>query len=423
MTGAVQAVMPQGTVTGVRDGQTCRFSAIPYAQAPVGDLRFRPPVPAVWRGPLDATRPGPVAPQLPSRLRGAMGDIDAPQSEDCLHLTVWTPAADKRRRPVVVWLHGGAWQSGAGALDWYAGARLAARGDLVVVAPNYRLGSLGWLAVAGETANVGLLDQEAALAWVAQHIDAFGGDPAQVTVMGQSAGGMSIACLLMRDRPLFHRAILQSASIGRGFRSAAQAGEIADVFLQAAGVDSIEAARRLPVNALLKAQQAAPVVDWLAAEGANRALFGPVADGDVLPLHAPDALAAASARVDTLIGYTKDEMAAFPGAGTTTAAAAWGDEVFGAPARQWATDATAQGRKAWAYRFDFSPTDSLRACHCIELPFVFDSMAAFADAPMVRGVQPDDATRLVHAMQQAWIAFIRHGDPGWPAWPAQTVFS
>ena len=216
----------------MRDGEVCRFSAIPFAQPPIGDLRFRPPQPSEWRGVLDATRPGPIAPQLPSRLRAAMGDFDAPQSEDCLHLTVWTPEVDKRRRPVLVWLHGGAWQSGAGSLGWYSGAKLAARGDIVVVAPNYRLGALGWIAVEGETANVGLLDQEAALDWVRTHIDAFGGDPEQVTVMGQSAGAMSIPCMLMRE-PLFHRGIMQSASIGRGFRPAGNAHQISRILLDA----------------------------------------------------------------------------------------------------------------------------------------------------------------------------------------------
>ena len=123
MTDTVQADLRAGSLTGLRYGDACRFSAIPYADPRVGALRFAPPQPARWRGPRDATRPGSVAPQLPSRLRGAMGDFDAPQAEDCLHLTVWTPAADARRRPVVVWLHGGAWQSRGGALDWYNGAR------------------------------------------------------------------------------------------------------------------------------------------------------------------------------------------------------------------------------------------------------------------------------------------------------------
>src|SRR5690554_3077424 len=114
-----------GDITGVKQETVCRFSAIPFAQAPIGSLRFRPPVPVQSVGTFDATRPGPVPPQRPSRLRETMGDFVATQSEDCLHLTVWTPAPDAKRRPVVVWLHGGAWVSGGGALDGYDGTALA----------------------------------------------------------------------------------------------------------------------------------------------------------------------------------------------------------------------------------------------------------------------------------------------------------
>ncbi|TFZ03409.1 carboxylesterase/lipase family protein [Ramlibacter rhizophilus] len=419
MSPTVRATMPQGTVTGLREAACCRFSAIPYAQAPVAELRFKPPLPATWKGELDATRPGPVAPQLPSRLRGAMGDFAAPQSEDCLHLTVWTPAPDRARRPVLVWLHGGAWQSGGGAVDWYDGARLAVRGDIVVVAPNYRLAGLGWLAPEGGTANLGILDQELALDWVARHIEAFGGDPDRVTVMGQSAGGMSIANLLMRGQPKFQRAVLQSASLGRGMRSAAQAAEIARIFLRAAGAHNVEEARRLPVAALLEAQKAPDVLAWLAAENAHRALFGPVADGEVLPADEQAALKRASGRVDSVAGYTADEMNAFP----TPSAPGLGDEVFGAPARRWAADAAAQGRRAWSFRFDHAPNERFGACHCIELPFVFGTVEAFKDAPMLQGLRPEEAVRLVTEMQQAWIGFIRDGDPGWPEWPQQKVFA
>lgn len=153
MPDSVSAHLPQGVVVGRQAEGVCRFSGIPYAESPVGELRFRAPVPAAWQGHLDARQPGAIAPQKRSRLATAVGDFEAPQAEDCLHLTVWTPAPDERRRPVVVWLHGGAWISGAGDLDWYDGTRLAQRGDLVVVAPNYRLGAFGWLHVPGETAN------------------------------------------------------------------------------------------------------------------------------------------------------------------------------------------------------------------------------------------------------------------------------
>ena len=351
-----------------------------------------------------------------------MGDFEAQQSEDCLHLTIWTPAPDGRRRPVLVWLHGGAWQSGAGALDWYSGRQLAARGDIVVVAPNYRLGPLGWIAVKGETANLGLLDQEAAIDWTIEQIEAFGGDPQNVTVMGQSAGAMSVPCMLMRQ-PRFQRGILQSASLGRGFRSAEKAQEIADIFLHAAGAANLNEARNLPVQTLLEAQRADRVQQWLAAEGAQRSLFGPVADGHVLPRQPEKALMASAGHVDVIAGYTHDEMAAFPGGGLDEESLALGDQIFGASTRQWAADATAQGRKAWSYQFNHRPSATFGACHCIELPFVFDTMQAFAPAPMLRGLQPSHATRLVDEMQSGWLAFIRNGDPGWSPWPHQKIFS
>ena len=422
MSDRVKAALRAGTLTGVREGGVSRYSAIPYAQAPVGRLRFTPPEPATWRGALDATRPGAVAPQLPSRLRGAMGDFSAEQSEDCLHLTVWTPAADGKRRPVVVWLHGGAWQSGGGALDWYDGARLAQRGDMVVVAVNYRLAALGWLYVPGEAANAGLLDQEAAIEWVLDNIQDLGGDPERLTVMGQSAGASSICAMLART-PRFSRAILQSAALGRGFRTAQQADALGKAFLQAAGAESLQAARELPVAALLAAQQAPDVVQALRAEGSSRSLFTPVLDGQVLPHDIAPALLKAAGRADVLVAYTRDEMAAFPDHGTDAASQELGDSVFGAPSRQWAREARAQGRDAWLARFDVAPTARFGACHCIELPFVFDTLPAFEGAPMLAGLPAAQGEQLARRTQAAWIAFIRGGAPDWPAAPHQQILA
>ena len=469
MNQTVHATLPAGTLTGVQErGGVCRFSAIPYARPPVGKLRFAPPEAATWQGDLDATQPGPVVPQLPSRLRDAMGDFNAPQSEDCLHLTVWTPAADGARRPVVVWLHGGAWQSGGGALDWYDGSALAARGDLVVVAVNYRLAALGWLYVPGQTANVGLLDQEAAIDWVFDNITGLGGDPERVTVMGQSAGASSICAMLAR-KPRFSRAILQSAALGRGFRSAAQAQALGQAFLEAAGVASLDAARALPVSALLAAQQSPAVAEVLRAEGSSRSQFCPVLDGHVLPEDIAPALQRAASRADVLVAYTRNEMAAFPGyvanatraeglATTDNHARAHvdssrvgnvspghvdpshvgnvkpghvgpalddpiGDQVFGAPSRAWARAAVTQGRQAWLARFDVAPTARFKACHCIELPFVFDTVSAFGDAPMLAGLDAAHAQRLTAQTQQAWLAFIRGDAPDWPMAPHLHVFA
>ncbi|MNX27659.1 Para-nitrobenzyl esterase [compost metagenome] len=422
MSERVRTALRAGTLTGVRDGGVCRYSAIPYAQAPVGSLRFAPPQPATWRGDRDATRPGTVAPQLPSRLRGAMGDFSAEQSEDCLHLTVWTPAADGKRRPVVVWLHGGAWQSGGGALDWYDGSRLARLGDVVVVAVNYRLAALGWLYVPGQTANVGLLDQEAAIDWVLDNIQDLGGDPERLTVMGQSAGASSICAMLAR-KPRFSRAILQSAALGRGFRSAQQADKLGQAFLRAAGAGSLQAARELSVSALLAAQQTPEVVEALRSEGSSRSLFTPVLDGQVLPQDIAPALKQAASRADVLVCYTRHEMAAFPGNGTDAASQATGDAVFGAPSRLWAEQAAAQGRDAWLARFDVAPTDRFGACHCIELPFVFDTLQAFSGAPMLAGLPSAQGEQLARQTQRAWIAFIRGEAPDWPAAPHMQILA
>jgi para-nitrobenzyl esterase len=196
---------PNGTLQGlVSDGVT-RFRGVPYATAE----RFAPPVPApAWSGVRDATSHGPIAPQPPSRLRTAMGDYQRPQAEDCLTLTIATPSTEGAR-PVIVWLHGGAYLSGAGSLDWYDGGPLARDGDCVVVGVNYRLGALGFLKLLGlAEGNMGLLDMLAALRWVRDNIAAFGGDPARVTVMGQSAGAHAIMLLLTMEesaRQFCHR--------------------------------------------------------------------------------------------------------------------------------------------------------------------------------------------------------------------------
>lgn len=425
MSHSVVTLTGLGSVQGRHVGGACRFSAIPYAEAPVGALRWRAPRPAHWTGTLSVIDTPPIAPQWPSRLSEAMGDFDLPQSEDCLHLTVWTPAADRGRRPVLLWLHGGAWQSGAGALDWYDGTQLATLGDVVVVAPNYRLGALGWLHLPGQTANVGLLDQALALDWVRRHAAAFGGDPERITVMGQSAGAASIACLLTRETPGFERAILMSTPLGgrqrRGVRSSAQAARLGEAWLRALGAPDLDAARAAPLADVMQAQLSPIVQDALREENSGRPQFGPVADGQVLPEAMDDALAHAATRADMLMGYTRDEMLAFPGTPPGPAARAIGDDLFGTPSHAWAQQALDGGRKAWGYRFDLAPTQRFGACHCIELPFVFGTWNAFAEAPMLRGLAPSAAAALTAQVQHDWLAFVHGGAPDWdmaPAWKA-----
>ncbi|OVZ57406.1 carboxylesterase [Pigmentiphaga sp. NML080357] len=419
MAATVDVRLSQGTVRGTRGRAVSRFGAIPYACPPVGALRFQPPQPVPPRGLIDATAPGPgtIAPQLPARLRDAMGDLEGTQSEDCLHLTIWTPAADRARRPVVVWIHGGAWQSGAGALPWYDGARLAEEGDVVVVAINYRLGAPGWLCLPGLTANLGLLDQEAAIDWVVRHIDAFGGDPDRITAMGQSAGATCIAALCGR-KPRFRRAILQSGALGRGFRSLEDAHALGALFLEAAGASDVDTLRGLPMDRLLAAQQAPALQAALSAGTYAGPLFTVVADGEVLPGDANARMAEWAGACDVLIGTTRDEMAAFPGYGTDEDSRAAGEAVFGARSRLWAGDARRAGRQAWLYRVDFAPTARFGACHCMELPMVFGTLDAFASAPMLAGADPGRLRDLSARMRAAWLRFIRGEAPGWDAAPA-----
>jgi para-nitrobenzyl esterase len=211
-----------GVLRGVRGGGLHIFRGIPYARPPVGPLRFRPPErPDSWSGVRDATRFGPAAPQNLGLLGPVFSLGITHTDEDCLFLNIWTPGLDGGRRPVLVWIHGGAFVLGAGSQSLYDGSVLARRGDLVVVTINYRLGALGFLylrRLSGgrlpASGNEGLLDQIAALHWVRDEIAAFGGDPDNVTIFGESAGAMSCTALLgaPRARGLFHRAILQSGA-------------------------------------------------------------------------------------------------------------------------------------------------------------------------------------------------------------------
>ncbi len=233
-----------GQLRGTRTNGIAVFRGVPYAAAPVGPLRFAPPHPvAAWPDIRDVTQDRPIAPQPRSRLAHVMGDFEQPQSEDCLTLTVWTPAADAKKRPVLVWIHGGAFSSGAGSLPWYSGEQFAARDDIVAVSINYRLGALGFLYLPGiSDGNLGLLDQIAALRFVRENIAAFGGDPDNITVAGQSAGAASIAILLTMPEAqgLFRRAIMQSTPFGRMSRTSEDAHRIGRSLFEVLGIDSKE---------------------------------------------------------------------------------------------------------------------------------------------------------------------------------------
>jgi carboxylesterase type B len=254
----------RGTVRGVAERGLAVFRGIPFARPPIGPLRFGPPQPPPpWTGVRDAGRFGSASAQN-AAVAGPLLSLGIGRTgEDCLYLNVWTPGADRRRRPVLVWIHGGAFVLGAGSQTLYDGAALARRGDVVVVTVNYRLGALGFLRLRDRfgqrlaaTGNEGLLDQIAALEWVREEIEAFGGDPGCVTIFGESAGSMSCATLLglPRARGLFHRAILQSGAANFVWPREV-AAKVTECFLDRLGAESPEALRAATVERVLQAQR------------------------------------------------------------------------------------------------------------------------------------------------------------------------
>ena len=447
-----------GDLAGRIEDGIAIFRAVPYAASPTGRLRFSAPQPAIpWIGQRDATAHGPIAPQTPTRLAPAMGDFRKPMDEDCLTLTIWTPAADTAKRPVLVWLHGGAWMSGAASLDWYDGSVLAREAGIVVVGVNYRLGALGYLHLPGvtpEEGDPGTLDQVAALAWVQANIAAFGGDPARVTVAGQSAGAASIGRLLLHPVACrqFRAAILQSGSFGRPPLSRSEAAATAGDYLGHLGFDPAapdlgDRMRTVPVAALLDAQVALAAARARFAE--TNPPFMPTLPGALSQPELIAAIAAAAEGKPLLIGATREEVHAFfasnpamasldpakvaarfqalgasegayrrrrpAGSPMDLLADLSSDRTFLWPAMQLAEAAAGP---VFGYQFNWAPPGSrFHACHCIELPFVFGNFASWPDAGMLAGGGAGEMQALSAHIRAAWAAFIEHGDPSLPGLP------
>jgi len=454
-----------GALRGARENGLAVFRGVPYAAAPVGERRFAPPQPVGWKETRDATRDGPIPPQGRSRLAHVMGDVERPQSDDCLTLNIWTPAPDGGKRPVMVWIHGGAFSSGAGSLPWYSGERFARNGDVVAVSINYRLGALGFLCLPGVSpGNLGLLDQIAALTFVRDNIAAFGGDPDNVTVVGQSAGAASIAILMTMPlaKGLFRRAILQSTPFGRPARTLEDSLRIGRRLLEVLGLKPDERAqlKLLPFAKLVAAQGEVGRLEKKFAD--TQAPFWPVIDGDVYPGEVAPALAAGAGRdVDVMVGTTREEMAAFygidPDIPKADAAAVEGvfaamfksghraiydetrrmrasgsntallgdlmtDVNFRMGSLRFAEARADQGRPAYVYQFDWQSPAGFEACHCIELPFVFNNFEHWTDSPMLKGADREETTGIAEAMHGAWLAFVRTGKPDHPRLPYWPVY-
>src|SRR5436190_9258081 len=314
------AATRSGKVEGIERDGVLVFRGIPFAAPPLGPRRFRPPVREdAWDGVRDATRFSPEIAQAELPIARVLGSAGGESNEDGLYLNVWTPACDDAARPVMVWIHGGAYVFGSGAVPWYDGTHFAQHGDVVVVTINYRLGPLGFLHLADEfgaalagSGNAGILDQVAALEWVRESIAAFGGNPDDVTIFGESAGANSVATLLALPaaRGLFAKAIAQSGA-GAWVAERERAAEIARLTLDKLPVrpHDIEALQAVPVEQLLEAQPGAAV----SVRGSGAALaWQPVVDGDVLPQAPLDAVRAGHASgIHLLTGTNQHEVTLF----------------------------------------------------------------------------------------------------------------
>ena len=454
-----------GKLLGTLEDGLFVFRGIPYASAPTGALRWMPPQPVKpWPRMKAADKFGPISPQNLMRITTfpRQSFPEEPQGEDCLFLNIWTPSPDNERRAVMVWIHGGAFTNGSGSSPMHPGATLAKRGGVVMVTINYRLGALGFLNLDQVTegkipssGNEGLLDQIAALHWVHDNIKAFGGDPDNITVFGESAGAMSIGCLLAmpQSKGLFKKAILQSGS--NTCRPLTEAAEVAAKYLSALGLTGrdVDALRALPVQALLEAQQR------LAAMGVRGAAMEPVVDGKILPKLPLDAVREGSAReVVVLAGGNLNEGTLFsamdPAIGKLDEAglitrvvrmvpqeragalieqyrkalakrgsppspsdiyiAIQGDKQFRVPNIRLVEIQRDLGMPSFSYAFTWNcAVPNLKACHALDVGFVFGS--TYKEFHGVGAV----VDRLASQMQDAWIAFAKTGNPSSPslAWP------
>ncbi|MFG2001878.1 carboxylesterase/lipase family protein [Spirillospora sp. NPDC048911] len=461
-----EAKITTGRIRGRAHDGISVFKGIPYAAEPFGRNRLAAPVPAApWDGTRKAVKFGPRAPQA-SLVPGFPGWTPA-EGPGCLTVNVWTPDLGGSGLPVMVWVHGGAYIIGSSSQPEYDGAKLAADG-VVVVTFNYRVGMEGFGSVEGAPANRGLLDQVAALRWVQDDIAAFGGDPGQVTVFGESAGAGSIAALLAMPaaRGLFRRAIAQSVP-GTFF---------APEFARRLSTAITAEAGRTPVLADLA--EVSPEVLVKAAETMTAKLQGdhptwgpiastptpysPVVDGEVLPTTPWRALADGAGRgLELVVGYNRDEFRLFlalagrfgtlgeddvaaimehlvPPDGAAAYRAAHGgtspedlyslvlsDWLFRMPSAHLADAHAAAGGTTFAYELAWpSPAlnGMLRACHALDVPLTFGNLDKGVAALVLGKPIPAEAAELSAQFRAAWTAFATTGDPGWPAYtPAAAV--
>ncbi len=451
-----------GALEGEAKGSLAVFKGIPFAAPPVGELRWKPPTPpAPWTGVRDASAFGDACPQPKPKLSSLYTPEPMPMSEDCLTLNVWTPA-DAKRAPVFVWIHGGALWGGSSRDPLYDGARMAERG-IVVVSINYRLGVLGYLAHPalsaespdGVSGNYGLLDQIEALRWVSRNIEAFGGDPSNVTIAGESAGALSVMYLMAapQARGLFARAIAQSAYMisvpaleqsSHGAPAAEQAGV---ALAKAVEANDLAALRAMDATALTEAASAAAFGPWPSVDGGvvpaqlvdvfDRGTQAPVPlltgfnSGEIRSLRvlAPPVPASAAAYEATIranyLELADEFLRQYPASDLEESIlATTRDALYGWTSERLVRQQSVLGQDAYLYYFDhgYPAADDagLHAFHASELPYVFGNL--HSTPPQWPKVPATDAERrLSDALLGYWTRFARDGVPvaeGEPAWPA-----
>lgn len=463
-----------GEVRGYRDGAVFSWKGIPYAAPTGGEMRFRscnPPEP--WDGVLDCARFGPIAPQ--SRQSPIGIDSDMTIGEDCLSLNIWAPEPDGHLRPVMVWIHGGAYVLGYSGQKIYDGRALCEAGDVVMVTINYRLGALGFLDLSSfstdETtfeSNIGLRDQIAALEWVRDCIADFGGDPGNVTLFGESSGGGSVTTLMTipRAEGLFHKAIAQSPPATSVY-GRERAAVVAERFLEILELPRSRVAELLtmPFDTLVDASEV--LVGEVPTKVPGTLAMTPVVDRDLVPKYPVAAFQKGlSHRIPLIIGSNKDEpsifrfmksplmpvndaavqamfkaladdrpdlepeliagiVAAYPDITKSSGAMALSrDAGFRMPV-VWVAEAHSAHSPTWVYRFDHA-TPILRAArigagHATELPYVFGNFGTLGRDPTFWLGGRKTASEISGRMQRRWLAFVHHGVPaaldGSAHWP------
>jgi para-nitrobenzyl esterase len=448
-----------GLVRGRRDadrtGGVAAFRGIPFAQPPVGDLRFAAPRPArPWDGVRDAAEFGAPPPQSAYAVTPAPAPAPGTDPDDWLTVNVFTPDPGAAGLPVLVWIYGGAYRAGSSSLPGYDGTPLA-RQNVVLVTFNHRVGVEGYADLPGVPANRGLLDQVAALRWVRENIAAFGGDPDRVTVFGESAGAGAIAALLvMPDAAgLFRRAIAQSVP-GTFFSPALAADITAAIAAQAGLAPTAEAFKAADPARLTAAADAVRPADHIGRWGPvayTPTPFSPVVDGEVLPAAPWRSVATGAGRdIDLVIGHTRDEYRLFmqvyglrgqitdemasdalaaladsPSAYRTAYPDAdpealfelvHSDWLFRMPTLHLAQAHAAAGGRTFLYEVCYpAAVGGLGACHAIDVPLVFGSYQALGQV-LFGPEPPAGAVALGDLMREQWAAFAADGDPGWPAY-------